>query len=122
MRRRPPDMSLTRFTYSFAMSLKMSLAPHEPCILMTMGDWATEIIGAEMAAAPAVAAAPVRNLRRVGFAVAVTAPLLPFFMDCLLVGWCFVERLREISREYRLSGNPIPAPGARQYLWCSYKG
>src|SRR5688572_11668872 len=79
MRRRPPDMSFTRFTYSLAMSLKMSLAPHEPCILITMGDCATEIIGAERAAAPAAPAAPVRNLRRVtAFGCATTA-------DCLSV-------------------------------------
>src|SRR5688572_27281461 len=81
MRRRPPDMSFTRFTYSLAMSLKMSLAPHEPCILITMGDCATEIIGAESAAAPAAPAAPVRNLRRVtAFGGATTA-------DCLSVIW-----------------------------------
>src|SRR5688572_19204686 len=66
MRRRPPAISLTRVTYSCAISLKMSLAPHAPCIFSTTGDWATEIIGAETAAAPAAAAAPVRNLRRVG--------------------------------------------------------
>src|SRR5688572_20415337 len=65
MRRRPPAISLTRVTYSCAISLKMSLAPHAPCILSTIGDWATEIIGAESAAAPAAPAAPVRNLRRV---------------------------------------------------------
>src|SRR5687767_4286945 len=79
MRRRPPDMSFTRFTYSLAMSLKMSLAPQEPCILITMGDCATEIIGAESAAAPAAPAAPVRNLRRVtALGCATTA-------DCLSV-------------------------------------
>src|SRR5687768_1780574 len=86
MRRRPPDMSFTRFTYSFAMSLKMSLAPHEPCILITTGDWATEIIGAESAAAPAAPAAPVRNLRRVtALGCATTA-------DCLSV----IERVSSV--------------------------
>src|SRR5690349_9084675 len=47
------------------MSLKMSAEPHEPCILITIGDCATEIIGKPVIAAPVVAAAaPVRNLRR----------------------------------------------------------
>src|SRR5688572_32609878 len=79
MRRRPPAISLTRVTYSCAISLKMSLAPHAPCILSTTVDWATEIIGAESAAAPAAPAAPVRNLRRVtAFGCAATA-------DCLSV-------------------------------------
>jgi hypothetical protein len=65
MRRRPPDMSLTRFTYSWAISLKMSAEPHEPCILMTIGDWDFTIIGKPSAVAPvAAAAAPLRNLRR----------------------------------------------------------
>ena len=64
MRRRPPAISLTRLTYSSAISLKMSLAPQAPCILSTMGDCATEIIGAVSAAAPATLAP--RNLRRAG--------------------------------------------------------
>ena len=63
MRRRPPAISLTRLTYSSAISLKMSLAPHAPCILITIGDWDLAIIGKPSAAAPAPAA-PVRNLRR----------------------------------------------------------
>ena len=63
MRRRPPAISLTRLTYSSAISLKMSLAPQAPCILMTVGDWATETIGAARAAAPAAAVAP-RKRRR----------------------------------------------------------
>src|SRR5687768_8178435 len=65
MRSLPPDISFTRVTYSCAISLKMSFAPHAPCILSTTGDWATEIIGKPVIAAPVVAAAaPVRNLRR----------------------------------------------------------
>src|SRR3990172_7890756 len=65
MRRRPPAISLTRLTYSSAISLKTSLAPQEPCILSTIGDCATEIIGAANAAAPATPPAAVpRNRRR----------------------------------------------------------
>src|SRR5688572_23068023 len=65
MRSRPPDISFTRLTYSCAISLKMSAEPHEPCILMTIGDCDLTIIGKPSAAAPVpAAAAPVRNLRR----------------------------------------------------------
>ena len=35
MRSRPPAISLTRVTYSCAISLKMSFAPQAPCILST---------------------------------------------------------------------------------------
>ena len=69
MRSRPPAISLTRVTYCSAISLKMSLAPQAPCILSTIGDCATEIIGAVSAAAPATpAAAEPRKRRRAGLA------------------------------------------------------
>src|SRR6187551_3692811 len=99
MRRRPPDIALTRFTYSCAMSLKMSAEPHEPCILITIGDCATEIIGKPVIAAPVVtAAAPVRNLRRDGPAfVSVDVSLSVSFMVSLQ--W---RNLR--GKEYLLNG------------------
>src|ERR671913_809286 len=63
--RRPPAISLTRSTYSIAMSLKMSVGLQAPCIFKAT-VWAREMLGAASAAvAPAaVAAAPQRNLRR----------------------------------------------------------
>jgi hypothetical protein len=67
MRRRPPAISFTRLTYSSAISLKMSLAPQAPCIFSTMGVWATDTIGAVIAAAPATPpTAARRNRRRAG--------------------------------------------------------
>ena len=71
MRRRPPAISLTRLTYSSAISLKMSLAPHAPCILSTIGDCDFAIIGKPAIAAPPAAAAPVRNFRRAGLTLPV---------------------------------------------------
>ena len=58
------------------MSVKMLLAPQEPCIFMVT-VWARETFGiATVAAAPAVtAAAPVRKRRR----VAVSIPFLSDF-------------------------------------------
>ena len=47
----------------------MSFAPQAPCILSTIGDCATEIMGKPTAAAPVAVAAPVRNLRRLTFLV-----------------------------------------------------
>src|SRR5687767_10650323 len=88
MRRRPPDISFTRVTYSCAISLKMSLAPHEPCILMTIGDCDLTIVGKPSVAAPAVAAAaPVRNFRR-------EAAGLSFWLliCCLLLGCLVLTR------------------------------
>src|SRR6185503_3026046 len=82
MRRRPPDISFTRLTYSCAMSLKMSAEPQEPCILMTIGACDLTIVGKPSVAAPAVAAAaPVRNFRR-------EAAGLSFWLliYCLLLG------------------------------------
>jgi len=62
MRNLPPAMSFTRLTNSIANSLKMSVALQAPCILITIGDCATEIIGKPAIAAPVVAmAAPVKG-------------------------------------------------------------
>src|SRR6185503_1859091 len=97
MRRRPPAISLTRLTYSSAISLKMSFAPHAPCILRTIGPCALAIIGKPRVAAPAVAAAaPDRNLRR-------EAADLSFrlLMYCLLLG----------SLLWRGIGVPVEKPG-----------
>ncbi|MNC90258.1 hypothetical protein D3C83_63350 [compost metagenome] len=89
MRSLPPAISLTRLTYSWAISLKMSFAPHDPCILNTTGDWATEIMGKPVMAAPVVAAAaPVRNLRRDGSFVSADFSLSVSFMVSLLWRGC----------------------------------
>ena len=55
-------MSLTRVMYCWAISVKMSVAGHDVCIL-SVAVWARETCGMAMAAAP-VNAAPARNLRR----------------------------------------------------------
>src|SRR5690606_13779417 len=70
-----------------AISLKTSFAPHAPCILSTMGDCATEIIGKPVIAAPAAPTeAVVRNLRRDGLLTAADSLFLTSFsMDSLLL-------------------------------------
>src|SRR3990172_541215 len=60
---RPPAMELTRWTYCWAISVKMSVAGHEVCIL-SVTVCARETCGMAMVATPATAAPP-RNLRRV---------------------------------------------------------
>src|SRR5690554_5272104 len=87
MRMRPSAISLTRLTYSSAISLKTSFAPHAPCILSTTGDCATEIIGKPVIAAPAAPTdAVVRNFRRDGLVTASAWLFLTSFsIDSLLL-------------------------------------
>ena len=69
-------------TYSSAISLKMSFAPHAPCIFSTIGDCATEIIGKLVIAAPVAPAAAVpMNLRRDGTLVFLAGTAVPSGCD-----------------------------------------
>ena len=112
MRSRPSAISFTRLTYSSAISLKMSFAPHAPCILSTMGDCATEIIGAVSAAAPATLAP--RNLRRAGLSRATGAlKLLWSVIVCLLM---------RLASGWRVTALQVPArtpTRARPAHWVS---
>src|SRR5690606_13702776 len=102
MRRRPPDISFTRFTYSCAISLKMSAEPHEPCILMTIGDCDLAIMGKPSVLAPAVAApAPLRIVPRVPCA------------GCFSVLILFPPPAWLIDQRARCAGAPLPRVGMK---------
>ncbi len=74
-------MSFTFFAKSFAYSWKMSFAGHVLCHRMLIGPWALTTAGNPRVAAPALAAAPARNRRRVVWAGFFTCSLL---MEMLL--------------------------------------
>ena len=57
-------MSLTFFAKSLAYSWKMSLAGQVLCQRIEIGPWALATMGNPRLAAPAAAAAALRNLRR----------------------------------------------------------